>query len=94
MGKPIPGLAMKCGSCGRSNEAKVNVNGLVYYYCGWATDQGRPCNHHQKWGRDGSDKILGRAAVSLAPDPAPEPANINAKPAEPEKSKNDDWGFV
>ena len=63
---------VKCGACGKPVDVKLNKNGLAYYFCGWATDTGKPCNHHARWGREDSDKMRGYqpAAVDQGETPA------------------------
>lgn len=47
-----------CGSCGKPVNIVTNKNGLAYYYCGWATEAGTPCNHHERFGRSATDKMM------------------------------------
>lgn len=75
-----------CACCGKPVAILLNKNGMAYYYCNWAGEDG-PCSHHERWGRAASQKMQrdyldARGKKDGNSDiPAPEAANENNKPA-------------
>jgi ssDNA-binding Zn-finger/Zn-ribbon topoisomerase 1 len=76
-----------CHACGGPVVVKANKNGLAYYFCpNFDHETEAVCNHHEKWGRSRSDRMLNRYLTKRAPDKA---ANTNAAP----KGEYDEYGF-
>lgn len=70
----------KCAACGKPVALKVNMRGLVYYFCPHVDEKANYCAHHQKWGRYHSTEILRKHFADKVPEPV-QPSNVNAAPA-------------
>lgn len=86
----------QCAACGKPVKVKLNKAGKAYYFCPWATDQGDPCNHHQKWGGAHSQQMqrnyLSARSQSkdLPDDEPPSAAEIHEQPQEQQPAGTND----
>lgn len=79
-----------CHGCGGTVTVKANKNGMAYYFCPhFDASTGAACQHHEKWGRARSEKMLSKYLTKRVPDQA---ANTNAAPeAAPEEKQKGEW---
>lgn len=49
---------VECGGCGKRVNVTLNVNSIAYYFCSHVNDSGQPCAHHERWGREDSNRMI------------------------------------
>lgn len=82
-----------CLACGKPVEYRVNMKGMVYYFCPHVSSSNVYCADHHKWGSANSDAIMLKAKGSTAPVPKPEPVAPVKVPKQDERRDTGDGFF-
>ncbi|WP_323006777.1 hypothetical protein [Pseudorhodobacter sp.] len=46
-----------CPNCAGDVYIKLNKNGNAYFYCNGSDESGKPCSHHERYGKAASQRL-------------------------------------